>query len=485
MAPPPRIVTLLTLAGLAAVSIASAAPQSVDDAVHEIRAALDGGRLAEASAAAEQAASRYPESPQVAVWAAHAYRHAGNLAAAASAYARAEALSPDDPEVAMGRGALYENVGDLPAATAAYDRAIELASEIAAPWRAAGSVYLRLGDHPRAAEYFRGSLERQTDDPSVRYLLGVALYLSGDYDASVEVLEVALQQDPSNVPAGYTLGVILADRPPQHDRALDLLRRAAAAGFEEIEASYLMGRILADGGDFEQSIAHLRRTIDLEPRHMEATYRLAQALSRTGGTEEGQRLMERFGKLQQDFNAREASDKELKTLSNALAAAMTAANGAEVDRVLTAMLAAAPENPDVLLRAAKVWLSSNKIEAAINAATAAAQIDPDNWEALYLQGLGLERAGQAAQAVQPLRGALQRNPLFVDTYAVLGNALLTLGETKAALSAYLAATDLDAENPVYWLNLATAYQTLEQTRLAEQAMDEYRRLSDQRSSERP
>ena len=477
-----RIVTLLTIVGLIASPAAGAAAQGVEATVNSIRAALDAGRIGEAIAVAERAASQYPESPQVAVWVAHALRHSGDLAAAADAYGRADALSPDDPEVAMGRGAMYETVGDSASAIAAYDRALELAPAAAAPWRAVGALHMRLGDHGRAAEYFRGFLERQTDDLEVRYLLGVALYLAGDYDAAVEVLEVAMTQDAGNVPAGYALGVILADRPPQHGRALQLLERAAAAGFEEIEASYLVGRILSDGGDFERSVVPLRRALELEPLHLEATYRLAQALSRTGAAAEGQQLMDRFRGLQQDFNAREASTKELRTLSNALVAATRSGDRQEIDRVLGSMLAVAPDDPEVLLRAAKIWLSSNDTAAAINAATAAAQIDPDNWEALYLQGLSLERAGRAADAARALRASLIRNPLFADTYSVLGNALLAVGQTRAAVSAYLAAADLDADNPVYWLNLATAYQNLAQTDLAERAMQEYRRLNNLQDS---
>ncbi len=483
MVRPLRPATLLTLVVLTAVATARGATQSVETTVEEIRAALDAGQVVAAIEAAEEATSRYPESSRVAVWVGHTYRRAGDLAAAASAYARADALSPDDPEVAMGRGAMYETVGDLAAAIAAYDRAIELVHESTAPWRAAGSVHMRLGNHTRAAEYFRGFLERQADDLEVRYLLGVALYLTGDYDAALEVLEAGLQQEPGNVPAGYALGVILADRPPDHGRALELLQRAAATGFEETEASYLVGRIFSDGGDFENSIVHLRRALELQPHHLEATYRLAQTLSRTGATDEGQRLMERFRELQQEFNTREASDKELKTLSNALVAATRDGDREAIDGVLAAMLAAAPDDPEVLLRAAKIWLSSNNTTAAINAATAAAQIDPDNWEALYLQGLSLERAGRVAEAAQALRASLVKNPLFADTYAVLGNTLLAAGQTKAAVSAYLAAVDLDADNPVYWINLATTYQDLEQTDLAERAMQEYRRTSSRRSSE--
>ncbi len=482
--PRSRAVIVLMLAGLAASTALGATSQSAADAIARIRSALDAGHTAEAMAAAEAAVDRYPESPRVAVWAAHTLRRAGELTAAARAYGRAQALAPEDPEVAMGMGSLHEAVGDPISALAAYDRAIELAPQSAAPWRAAGALQMRADNHQAAAHYFKGFIDLQPIDLQVRYLLGVALYLVGDYDAAVEVLEAGLDRAPDDVPTGYALGVILADRPSDHDRALRLLRRAAEARFEESEASYLVGRILSDAGEFDQAIVNLRHAVELQPRHLEATYRLAQALSRTGATDEGQLLAERFRQLQQDFNAREAGTKELKTLSNALVAATRAGDREEVDRVLAAMLAVAPDDPEVLLRAAKIWLSSGDPQAAANAAIAAAQIDPGNWEALYLQGLSLERAGQAADAVHALRASLGKNPLFADTYAVLGNALLALEQTRAAVSAYLAAADLDAENPVYWLNLATAYQTLEQTDLAERAMQEYRRLSDGRNSER-
>jgi tetratricopeptide (TPR) repeat protein len=445
-----------------------------------IAAALDEDPSA-AIRLAEQAAGNYPEDPSVLVWLGHAYRRGNQLTAASAAYRRALELAPDQPEAAMGLATLSEIVGDTASAAAQYDRLVQTVPDFAPAWRAAGLVQMQAGNHARAAEQFGAYLARVPDDIEILYLHGVALYFAGDHDEAIRRLEASISRYPDLVSFRYALGVVLADRPEEAERALGHLQAAADAGFEQVEANYLLGRVHADAGNLEAAVAAFERTLELKPDHLDATYRLGTALSRLGRREEARPVMARFGQLQQEFNAAEAADKQVKTARNALAAALRANDGTGALRAVDELLALAPEDPDALVSAAKVWLSSGQGQSAFDALEAASQLDPGHWEANYLYGLLLTRAERPDMALDPLRRSIGTNPLFPETHIVLGNAFLALGDAAAAVQSYLAAIELESDNPGTWLNLAVAYRILQRPDLEQRAQDEYQRLIDQQS----
>lgn len=462
---------------MALVIVASIAPltQSVEDAIAEISAALDG-RGGDAVVLAETAATRHPDNSQVLLWLGHAYRRSGELTAATGAYRRAAALEPDHPEILMGLAALREVVGDHATALQLYERVTVVAPRFAAAWRSAGESHMQSGNHARAASFFESYLALSPSDRDAHYLYGVSLYFGGRHDDAIRSLEAAIGRFPDLVSVKYALGVVLADRPANADRALDLLRTSANEGFEVIEARYLIGRIHADRGEYELAVEAFEQTISADAEHRDAHYRLATALSRLGRRDEAAPLMARFNELQQAFNATEAYDKQLKTAKNELAAALRANDGIAANSAVDRMLSLAPDDPEVLVAAAKVWVSSGRTEDAFDALEAASQVAPQNWEANYLYGLLLTQAGRYGDAVAPLRRSLTANPLFPETHVVVGNILMELGAPAEAVASYLAAIDLEADNPGYWLNLGAAYGAAGRPDLQRRAQTEYERL---------
>ncbi len=477
----PSVCTLLLAAAL--VLQGQATQISATEATGAIATALQAGDR-DALALAEAAAARFPDEATVIMWLGHAYRQGRQLTAASAAYRRAAALDPDHPEILMGQASLREAVGDLLGATGIYDRVVDIAPHFAAGWRAAGMAQMQLGDHGRAADHFAHYVDLVPDDQDVRYLYGVALYFGGRHDEAIATLEESIERYPDLVSAHYALGVVLADRPESHARALEMLQLSVAGGFEPIEANYLIGRIYADQGELELAIDAFESTIGLDSNHLDAHYRLASALARLGRREEAAPIMSRFGELQQQFNAEEALDKQLKTASNQLAAGIASRDGVAVERAIQDMLNLAPEDPDVLVAAAKVWISTGRQAAAFDACEAASQMAPEHWEANYLYGLLLASGGRPREALESLHRSLASNPLFVQTHVVTGNVLMLLGDGEAAVNSYLAAIDLEDDNPGHWLNLAAAYEELGQTDLQRQASTEYERLLSARNPTR-
>lgn len=450
----------LPCAALAAISLLLGAPQQGPPAesLQAVRAALAAGDSARAMQLAEGLSESFPDSDEALTLLGHALRLQEKPAAAARAYLQVLGGRPDYVEALLGLAELQRQTGDADASVATFDRVLQLQPDSAAAHRGAGEALVQLGRHAAAAGHLVAYLEHDPASGDVRYLAGVELYLAGNLDDAITVLEEGLRRQPEAIPLQYALGVVLADRPEQHDRALQLLGAAEASNWEVADAAYLQGRILSDRGDHAGAVEAFRRSVRIAPDKLDANYRLAQSLARSGEREAAGEAMTRFNELQRAFNDAEYRQKRLGALANELADAIAGGNAQKADAAARALLAEAPDDPRTLLRCAKVWISLGDVDAAYDAVTAAAQIAPGDWEARYLEGLLLLGMERPAEALRSLQASMRARPMFADTYNVLGSALMMLQQPQAAAEAYLAAAELEPENAQYWLDLAAAYR---------------------------
>lgn len=470
---------ILSLVLVVALSVALVHDGSLQEppaeALQPVRAALAANAADDAVRAALLLTEAYPDSLEALTLLGHALRLAQQPGSAARAYSRVLDRAPDDVATILGLAELQLQAGDFEAAAGGFSRALQLQPDNAAAHRSAGEALMQRSQHARAAEHFLAYLQADPASGDVIYLAGVSLYLAGELDRAIAVLQDGLGREPDAVPLEYALGVVFADRPADHSRAIELLAAAEQGAWEVADAAYLQGRILSDRGDHAGAVDALQRSLAVDPDKLDANYRLAQSLARLGARDEARAAMERFNRLQQAFNAAEYRDKQLGALDNELTAAIRAGDRASADAIARELLREAPDDPAVLVRAAKVWMSLGDVPSAHDAIVAATQIAPQNWEARYLEGLlllGLERPAEAIVALETSRRA---RPMFADTYNLLGNALILVGRAEQAAEAYLAAAELEPDNSGYWLNLAAAYRAARRPDLEAAALREYRR----------
>lgn len=477
-----RLAATLLAAALSLMA-ATAGAQEPDAGVAAVRDALAAGDAATAVRAALEAVESNPASPVALTWLGHAYRLAGDVGDAALAYRRAVLLDPDAAEALMGLGEIQRTLGDLHGAAESFERASAIAPDNPAPYRAAGAVRMQMTQHDSAAQLFARYLDLRPADLDVVYLSGVASWLAGDHEAAIAAIEAGLSRDPGSVPLQYALGVVLADRPDDHDRALELLAVAEQAGWEAAEAAYLTGRILAGRGEHEVAAEALRRSLAIDPEKLDAWYRLSQSLARMGQRDEARVALGRFTELQRAFNDEEHRSKQVKALRNEIARALTEDRLADADTLLGELMTQTPDDPETLVQAAKLWMSLGRVGDALDAATAAAQLAPGDWEARYVEGVLLLAAGNAPAALGALDASRRANPMFADTHNMIGNTLMVLERPLSAIEAYLAATDLETDNPGYYDNLAAACRAAGRFELEAQAREAADRLRQQPTSE--
>ena len=466
--------------GLAAPTTATQQVAGLPDA----RRALAEGRVEEATASLRRLADEHPSSALVALWLGHTLRRGGDRPGASREYLRALEIRPDTTGALIALGDLQQDASDLAGALGYYEHAVELAPELPVVHRKAAAVEVRRENHGPAARHLERYVELLPNDGEALTVLGIERYLNEELDAALESLERALAIDPDNAQAHFGVGLVLADRPAEHVRSLEHLRRAAAADPDNPTAHYLIGRVLAAQGELDPALAALQRALELAPELPDAHYRIALVYARLGDREAGRRHQDLFNELEQQQDAAAERDRRVGLLQQALSLAAAEADMQAVRDAAAALIAADPDDPDVLAVLARVALAEGDIEGGLRATTRALEAQPDHWEVLYLHGLLQHSSGRSAEARANLERSRQISPLYAPTHAALGNVLMHIGQPRDALPAYETAVRLAPDNAAYHLNLATAYGRLGMAEQEAAAMATHKRLlREPRSSE--
>ncbi|HKE59796.1 MAG TPA: tetratricopeptide repeat protein, partial [Pyrinomonadaceae bacterium] len=133
------------------------------------------------------------------------------------------------------------------------------------------------------------------------YIGLAALQVGHDVQADSKLAQVT-QLAPSE-PAGWANWGLLALRQRNFDAAAERLERARTLASDNDQIYYLIGLLESSRGRSAEAIAALRRAVELNPKNLIATFKLAEEVERQGdesGTAEFQQLLQQILKAQPD-----------------------------------------------------------------------------------------------------------------------------------------------------------------------------------------
>ena len=395
----------------------------------------------------------------------------GNLPRAVELFRQSAAQDPLVSGSGVESGALGQAAGALRDGSIEHAAehiavAIELAPERAEPHRIQGLIYLANRQPDAAAKALRTAITLNPRDERSRLTLADALIVAGDLPAARSALQDLLAMLPSSGRARYKLGLVyqrqglyadairelttaagskpllglnsvyqtigaLARSQQQYDAAIaafsqriDLIPNDAAAHHElgemyfrqsrqsealaEFTAAVMlnptradshaaMGQVHLRGGNYAEAVAAARRAVALDSSHKEARYVLATSLVRMGNVDEGKRELEVYQRLQTEETATRSRRLEIEGLR----------------------------------RDASVSILNGESAKAVALLRQALERDPESAQLRLDLGLALLKAGQPADAIEPLTGAAAKEN-SEDAHVYLAEAYAALGRNADA-----------------------------------------------------
>jgi tetratricopeptide (TPR) repeat protein len=256
------------------------------------RAALVGGKVAEAVMQLEAVSAAEPRATAVNYPLAMAYRQAGRLEEAeARLRARGDAQPPlPDPlmqELAdiLESSVVYEQRGDralarrqMPAAVEAFRKALALAPDRRAVKQKLATALALTGDVPSAVKLYEELLRDDPEFAEAHYMLGALLVGNGQLAPAIEQFSAAVKADPGYIQARLQLGHTLR-RARAFDRALEAYQGALSVDPRFAEARLGYAVTLADAGRYAAARASLDEGRRAHPERLEFTELLVRLLA--------------------------------------------------------------------------------------------------------------------------------------------------------------------------------------------------------------
>ena len=130
------------------------------------------------------------------------------------------------------------------------------------------------------------------------YIGLAALEVGHDVEADNKLAQ--LTQLAPGEPAGWANWGLLALRQKNFDVAAERLERARSLAPDNSNIYYLVGLLESMRGKSPEAIAALRKSVELDPKNLIATYKLAEEVERAGDEQEFQKLVQQIVTAQPD-----------------------------------------------------------------------------------------------------------------------------------------------------------------------------------------
>ncbi len=393
---------------------------------------LQSGKIKEGFWELRETVRLDPANHQAAVRFAQLSIYAGELE---EALKRADAIladNPQDEKAWLVKGQAHEGLKQPAEALNAFEKAAEVAPKSEAALLVLANYHRRNGDRKTAEPYFehaaevlptdqtllalasfyaedrdrndeaeaayRKALELAEDDEKARtyLLLGNFLFSRERIDDAVAVLEEGIEkaEDPLDL---YYLLARIERRRGNIERADELFERATTAVENDPRPFLVLSSYRARAGDLEGALQAAQRAIETDPELADAKLRKAEVLLEIG--------------------FRDGDEQKVR----------------EGREVVDAVLKEEPSNPGGLFVKAKLDLSENEVESAIQALRSAIDVRPDWAEAHFLLGTALSLGGQRSAARTELARALEIDASLVEARRVLSEVHASLGENEYAV----------------------------------------------------
>ena len=143
-------------------------------------------------------------------------------------------------------------------------------SKIESPCDRQADLYLEKGDWDKAIESHERFVREKPDSALAHYHLGYAYGFVGKHQSEIEEYERAIELGLKKFDLFYNLGMVYAEYRTDYDKALETFKQAEGMDPENDEIHYALGLAYWFKEAESDAVMELLKTINLNPRHLEA-----------------------------------------------------------------------------------------------------------------------------------------------------------------------------------------------------------------------
>ena len=398
---------------------------------------------------------------------------------------------------------------ELGKASASFTKAIQAFAAMDPAFHGLAEIDLRRGKYDRAADWIGKAIqlqpqkveyhcllalihiqaERNRDALSVAqkallldpksaeayYLLGLSHERLHQIEEARDSYEHTIALDPSFAAAYFLLGSLYSREQATFRLASENFKKALSLGLDRSDVRKSLGSVLVKLEEYEEAVLVLDRVVKDSPADSELYYFLSTAYRRLGMTAQAASALEKY----QALSAEERERRDAN--STALAHYNTGMKHFFKDDLGKAYASFSKTIESLwymdraLHRLALIDLKWGNRQRASEWIRTAIQVKPEKAEYHFVlaQSLELTNVSGATEAVQQ---ALDLDSAEAGFHNLLGNLLFSRGLHHKAVKAYRNAVAIDPDDPLFHLNLSSAFAKIGALEEAKREQDLFREL---------
>jgi tetratricopeptide (TPR) repeat protein len=300
-----------------------------------------------------------------------------------------------------------------------------------------GLVYLERRETERAREHFEAALRVRPSFVQARYNLGQVQELDGEFPQAIETYRAALQTRPGH-PETLVRLAVLARAQGENEQAIELFDQGIQANPTNAPLWVGLARLLLETGDVDRAANCAASALKLERSLPDAHVVLAEVALRRGEPELAAEHLERAEALA-------PATAETHTLRGRLSHARNDLAGARAHFEQAILLD--PETVRARYDLGLILLNQDEFEAARGQFQAVNDIRPGDPEASMALAVLATRDGRLGEAIELLRGVLERSPGLTRALVNLAAVYEQTKEWARALDCYQQAFEAGPPEP--------------------------------------
>ncbi len=405
----------------------------------------------------------------------YAFLHSGDLEAAQSDFQKAAVIRPKYDWAHIGQGDVLYQKKEYASAIAVYRKALDLGGDQAELYRRLCDAYFGLQEYDRALEQIEKLIKEQKKNHQAWYRRGLAYFYLGDYARALASYQQALALDPGNplyylgrgqvhyrrqdyaaALEDFSKAVLLKSdylaaldwramaqcRLKKFSEALADMDKALAQNPNQPELYRIRGRIYLDMDQYHRALSDFSRAVELAPQVEEYRYRRAEALSLKGEYRQASAVYDSLVAAHPN-SARPYRERSVFALlwARYLPAVEDATRALQMD----------PDNLVSLNDRAVAWFMAGDNAKALADCERIIELTGEVKDpARYFSALGLKQQclGRWAKALEYYQKALALMPDWAGLYSRRGDVYNYLGKRKEALADWRKSYELNRFYPL-------------------------------------
>ena len=325
------------------------------------------------------------------------------------------------------------------------------------------------GKYVEAINLLLHQTNQSSTNPDILSLLSHCYILNDNLEKAKIYLDEAKNINPKMASVGWNESRLLLKQ-KKIDAALAIAKTTNKLFPDDVEGTGVLGSCLRATGNFEESLKHLDRTIELNPNYAEALINrgliFLNKKDKSNALTDLEKAHQLKPHIKQIWHLVLNLKMDANDFENTISLAEKMVKLDPVDEKIFATIAlcyqhlnnyddavifyneALSINPDyaeVYYNMGTVFKDQDKLEKAIDALNKAVSIKPDHAEAHNNMGVTLQDQGNLQEAIEAYNKALSIKPDYADAYYNMGNALKDQGKLDEAIEAYSKAIAIKAD----------------------------------------